>query len=120
MGAFDLLQFAASQSLAQSAARDCLRAIAGVRASKDIVSVALSGGRIAREFCSTLASQIRTERVSLDGVHFFWSDERCVPPNDPESNFKLANETLLAPLGVPPEQIHRLRGEIDPGRAVAS
>ena len=53
-------------------------------------------------------------------VHFFWADERCVPPDDPESNFKLARELLFAPLGIPENQIHRIRGEDSPSAAVKS
>jgi 6-phosphogluconolactonase len=69
----------------------------------------LSGGRIAREFFAEIARQA-AER-SISSVHFFWADERCVPPTDPESNFAMANELLFQPLNVPAAQIHRLRGE---------
>jgi len=44
-------------------------------------------------------------------THFYWSDERCVPPTDPASNYGLARQALLAPLGVPPERTHRIRAE---------
>jgi 6-phosphogluconolactonase len=47
-------------------------------------------------------------------VHFFWADERCEPPTDPDSNFKLASELLFAPLKIPASQIHRIRGEDSP------
>jgi 6-phosphogluconolactonase len=55
----------------------------------------------------------------LEGVHFFWSDERCVAADNPESNFRLANEFLFRQVAVPPEQIHRLRGEMAPREAAA-
>jgi 6-phosphogluconolactonase len=104
--------------LAQTAASDWQREIAGLRAAKAAaVSTALAGGRIAREFFTALASLIKAERVSLEGVHFFWGDERCVPPDDPESNFRLANEFLFRQVTVPSQQIHRLRGEIEPREA---
>jgi 6-phosphogluconolactonase len=51
-------------------------------------------------------------------VEFFWADERCVPPTDPESNFKMANELLFAPLNIAAERIHRLRGEENPAVTV--
>jgi len=117
MGAFDLRQFSGPQSLAQTAASDWQREIADLRAAKAAVSTALSGGRIAREFFTALASLIKAERVSLEGVHFFWADERCVPPDDSESNFRLANEFLFRQVTVPREQIHRLLGEIAPPEA---
>jgi 6-phosphogluconolactonase len=114
MGAVDLRRFSGPQPLAQAAAADWLREITSLRSTKSIFSVALSGGRIAREFCSALDAQIKSQRATLEGVHFFWSDERCVPPDDPESNFRLANETLLIPLRISSEQIHRIRGELLP------
>jgi len=56
---------------------------------------------------------------SLPGnVHFYWADERCVPPDDPESNFKLADELLFRPLKIPNAQIHRIHGEDSPATAV--
>jgi 6-phosphogluconolactonase len=50
-------------------------------------------------------------------VHFFWVDERCVPPDDDQSNFKLASDTLLRPAGVPHTNIHRVHGELTPEEA---
>jgi 6-phosphogluconolactonase len=55
----------------------------------------------------------------LGAVHFFWSDERCVPSDDPESNFCVAHDLLLNPLRIPGEQIHRVRGEEPPALAAA-
>jgi 6-phosphogluconolactonase len=73
--------------------------------------VALSGGRIARNFFSEIAKQAATRRELFDHVHFFWADERCVPPTDPESNYAIAKELLFNPLKIPDTQVHRLRGE---------
>jgi len=50
-------------------------------------------------------------------MHFLWSDERCVPPTDQESNFWAAREYLFSPLSIPAGQIHRLKGEAIPGIA---
>jgi 6-phosphogluconolactonase len=52
-----------------------------------------------------------SRRALFENVHFFWADERCVPPGDPESNYAIARQLLLEPLGIPAGQIHRLRGE---------
>ncbi len=51
--------------------------------------------------------------------HVFWTDERCVPPDHPNSNYGMARETLLARLPAPPAGIHRMRGEIDPDHAAS-
>ena len=53
----------------------------------------------------------RSGRLVAD-VEFYWGDERTVPPEDPESNYRMARETLLDPLPVHPEQVHRIRGEL--------
>ena len=82
-------------------------------------SAALSGGRIAHEFFKTVAMQVATRHVSLHKVHFFWGDERCVPPEHTESNFAAANKFLLQPLGIPESQIHRVCGEEPPAFAAA-
>jgi 6-phosphogluconolactonase len=50
-------------------------------------------------------------------VHFTFGDERCVPPDDPESNFRMARESLFVPGAVPDESVARMRGEIDPALA---
>ncbi len=55
--------------------------------------------------------------MSLDGAHFFWADERCVPPGDEESNFRLGHELLFTPLKVSENRIHRIRGEDLPQNA---
>src|SRR5262249_8059809 len=81
--------------------------------------VALSGGRIARSFFETAAVLAKPRVQAIKTIHFFWGDERCVPPTDPESNFALANELLLGPLAVPDHLIHRLRGEEPPEPAAA-
>jgi 6-phosphogluconolactonase len=56
--------------------------------------------------------------ISLANVHFFWADERCVPPNHPDSNFNMAEELLFKPLKIVADKIHRLRGEDAPAVAV--
>ncbi len=110
MGTIDLRRFSGPQPLADAAADDCLSSISKVRPHDATFLMALSGGRIARTFCSALAEK-STSRGLSGQVHFFWSDERCVPPEDLESNFLLANETLLRPLSIPPNRIHRIEGE---------
>lgn len=80
-------------------------------------AVALSGGRIAKGFFSAVA-RLATERgQSLAHVHFFWGDERCVSPTDAESNYRSAAELLFSPLGLPAQNIHRIRGEDEPEQA---
>ncbi|MFM8470117.1 MAG: 6-phosphogluconolactonase, partial [Limisphaerales bacterium] len=79
--------------------------------------VAVSGGRIAKDFFSAVARQAQARKQSLAHVHFFWADERCVPPTDTESNFRSAAELLFQPLNLPTTNIHRIRGEDEPEAA---
>src|SRR5262249_2460359 len=72
---------------------------------------ALSGGRIARNLFSEIARQATGKVELFKNVHFFWADERCVSPDDPENNYAIARELLFRPLNIPEAQIHRLRGE---------
>jgi hypothetical protein len=53
----------------------------------------------------------------LSRVHLFWGDERCVPPDHPESNFRMVQESLLSKIQIPPENVHRMAGEKDPEQA---
>jgi 6-phosphogluconolactonase len=50
-------------------------------------------------------------------VHLFWGDERCVPPGDPGSNYLLANDALISRVPIPPGNVHRVQGELEPARA---
>jgi len=118
MTTFDLISFPNDERLAQAAAEQWLKELTSHRGPAPYC-VALSGGRIARRFFSAVASLATAQRTTLNSVHFFWSDERCVPPNDPESNFALTNELFLGALRIPQQQIHRIPGE-DPPPAAAN
>ena len=74
--------------------------------------IALSGGKTPRPVYTEFARIAR--ELPWDRVHFTFGDERCVPPNDPQSNFRMARESLFVPGAVPEKSIARLRGEIDP------
>src|SRR5213594_1061151 len=74
--------------------------------------IALSGGNTPRPVYTRLAAI--GHDLSWDLIRITFGDERCVPPDDPESNFRMAWETLLAPAAVPEKSILRMCGEIDP------
>src|ERR1041384_317081 len=73
-------------------------------------TVALSGGSTPKLMFQMLADQFRDD-VPWDKIHFFWSDERHVPPDDPESNYRMANEVLLSHVPVSANNVHRIRSE---------
>src|SRR4029453_3908753 len=74
--------------------------------------IALSGGNTPRPVYARLAAIARDVPWELTRITF--SDERCVPPDNPQSNFRMANETLFVPAAVPEKSIARLRGELEP------
>ncbi|KAF0218640.1 MAG: hypothetical protein FD174_2733 [Geobacteraceae bacterium] len=80
-------------------------------------SVAVSGGSTPRPLFQLLATEEFRTRIDWERVHFFWADERCVPPDHPDSNFKGAHDILLAKLPLPAANIHRIPGELAPPEA---
>lgn len=77
-------------------------------------SIALSGGSTPKIVFNHLASHY-SDNINWKKVRFFWGDERCVPPNDEQSNFKMAHTSLLSKLKIPEENIFRVHGESIPG-----
>ncbi|HLJ56654.1 MAG TPA: 6-phosphogluconolactonase [Chthonomonadaceae bacterium] len=83
-------------------------------------SAALAGGRTPEELYRLLASDLFRGAVEWRSVHLFFGDERCVPVDSPYSNFRMANEAMLKPLGLPASNIHRIEGERPDTDAAAS
>src|SRR3954447_25679116 len=75
-------------------------------------SVALSGGSTPKALYLQLAEEPYRSQVPWKQIHFFWGDERHVPPDDEQSNFRMANQALLAKVPVPAENVHRIRSEV--------
>jgi len=136
MKKIDLISFTTADELARTVAGQWLDEIEAAHRAGQPHCVALSGGRIAQQFFASVVEQAKTRKIVNGGpssvalrrvdtpslpanVHFFWADERCVPPDDPESNFRVANELLFAPLKISESQIHRIRGELPPEAAAA-
>jgi 6-phosphogluconolactonase len=99
---------------AEESAHDCslfiLEKLRSALEVSPLATLAISGGSTPKLLFAELA------RASFDWskVHIFWVDERCVPPTDPQSNFKLAKETLLQAAGMAAANIHRVEGELPP------
>ncbi len=79
-------------------------------------TLVLSGGKTPKKLFEILSSNYK-ESVNWSKVYFFWGDERCVHPDDSESNFKMANEYLLSKIDVPRENIFRISAEKPPAEA---
>jgi 6-phosphogluconolactonase len=112
----EIKTFTDDATLARAVAADWL---ALLRDCTEPHLAALSGGRIAATFFAALTDLAKTSGTSLGTVHFYWADERCVPPDDSDSNFRLADENLFRPLRIAPDKIHRLKGELHPETAAA-
>ena len=115
---FELISFASADELAQAAAKAWLDEIESASRAGKSHCVALSGGRIAQIFFTSTVEQAKARKISFASVHFFWADERCVPPTDKESNFHLANGLLFVPLKISEGRVHRIRGEDSPENAM--
>jgi 6-phosphogluconolactonase len=79
-----------------------------VAAERGVFNAALSGGSTPRLLFQLLAAEPFAGLLPWDEIHFFWGDERNVPPSDPESNYSMARELLLSHVPVPPAHIHRI------------
>jgi 6-phosphogluconolactonase len=81
--------------------------------------VALAGGSTPRAVNALLTAEPLRSSVDWSRIVFWFGDERCVPPDDPDSNYRMNRETLLDPLGIKPENVHRMRAEGDPSASAA-
>jgi len=79
-----------------------------------LCNMALAGGNTPGGVYSVLAASPYRERVDWGRLHLFWGDERMVPPEHQDSNFRMVQKTLLDHIKIPDENIHRIRGEITP------
>jgi 6-phosphogluconolactonase len=98
------------ETVAARAADQIARQLAGARREHGVAHVALSGGTSPLRTYELLAGR----PADLAGVEVWFADERCVSPEDEDSNYRLAAETLLQPAGIPPERVHRMEGELGP------
>jgi 6-phosphogluconolactonase len=78
-----------------------------------MLTVALSGGSTPKILFDLLATDYK-DKFNWSEIHFYWGDERCVPPTDNDSNFKMTKEHLLNLIRMPEANIHRVLGENDP------
>jgi 6-phosphogluconolactonase len=79
--------------------------------------IALSGGSTPKPLYELLAAPPYATRVDWGRVHLFWGDERCVPPDQPESNYRMTREALLDRTPIPSDNVHRIHGEREPDAA---
>ncbi|HET8890781.1 MAG TPA: 6-phosphogluconolactonase [Candidatus Angelobacter sp.] len=104
-----------SATLARVAAQEFQRlAETGIQ-ERGRFSVSLSGGNTPRAVYSLLAEEHK--ELPWEKIHIFFGDERHVPPDHPDSNFRMANESLLSKVPIPENNVHRIRAELEPEAA---
>jgi 6-phosphogluconolactonase len=119
--AYEVLICADPAELACEAARRFAELAGVFVADNGRFIVALSGGSTPKAMFSVLAEKPYADSLPWARIHFFWGDERCVPPDHAESNYRMAHEALLAKVPVPPENVHRVPAEdTDPQHAAAA
>jgi 6-phosphogluconolactonase len=109
-----------SEALALKAARSFARLADQYVVGCGRFSVALSGGSTPRAMLSLLAAPPFNDTVPWSGIYFFWGDERCVPPDHQDSNYRMAKEALLSKVPVPEENIFRIPAELEDPRDAAA
>jgi len=78
---------------------------------KNVFHVAISGGKTPRRFYELLGRDRLSLNLPWDRIKLFWVDERCVRPGSPDSNYKVAGDTFLSKVPIPPQNVHRIIGE---------
>ncbi len=106
------------EALARAVAERWVELAAEAARARGRFHVALAGGSTPRRLYRLLAETPYRERIPWAQVHLWFGDERCVPPDHPESNYRMVRESLLDRVPIPPEQVHRMEGEAeDPAEA---
>jgi 6-phosphogluconolactonase len=108
-------------ALAVQAAEEFTQAVEKAVAERGRARIAISGGSTPKVAFQLLAdpSQPWRSRIPWDKLELFWVDERCVPPDNAESNYRMTREAMLDHVPLKPEQVHRMEGELEPQMAAA-
>jgi 6-phosphogluconolactonase len=115
---FDVRRLATPQDLFQAAAEEVITAATDAIAERGRFTIALSGGSTPRSLYTLIAANANSS-LPWEKIFFFWGDERHVPPTDTESNYRMAEETILSKVPVPPANIFRVPTENPDASAAA-
>jgi len=111
--------FRTPMEMAEAAARSFAARAAESVSAQGRFTAALSGGKTPVAIYTLLAKAPFLSQIPWARVHLFWGDERCVPPDHRDSNYRMAREFLLDHVPIPPANVHRMPGEMDPVEAAA-
>jgi 5-dehydro-2-deoxygluconokinase len=116
-GAAEVAVFADDDSLMRAEAEHLVATARDAIAARGRFLLALAGGSTPRRLYELLSKPPFAGRIDWSRTHLFWGDERCVPPDHAESNYRMVREALLDRVPIPKENIHRIHGEDDPRAA---
>jgi 6-phosphogluconolactonase len=108
-----ILIFSSATEAAEACGERTLELLKAARQARGRAMLAVSGGNTPRIMFEWMAKQ----DFDWSGVHLFWVDERCVPPDHKLSNYRMTREALLDRIRIPDEQVHRIQGELPPEEA---
>ena len=117
MSTLEIIVTATPDELTSVAANQFVSTIARYQQQSGRARVALSGGSTPRALFKLLASDAYISMIDWQAIDIFWGDERTVPPDHADSNYRMSRETLLSKVPIDEQRIHRMRGEIDPSAA---
>jgi len=113
----DIRIFKNSETLSREAADIFVEAASEAIQTRERFLTALSGGGTPAGLFRLLATESYSQKIDWLNTFVFWADERCVPPEDAESNYHQAMDTFLSQVPIPDENILRIRGELEPAEA---
>jgi 6-phosphogluconolactonase len=116
----DLRIHADANALIETVAQRWLEVANNAISARGKFHVALSGGYTPRSLYRLLALPKFADRILWDRVHVYFGDERTVPPDHADSNFRMAKEALLDHVAIPPAHIHRIKAELEDPHTAAS
>ena len=114
----ELRRLTTPQDLFQAAAEEVIRCATSAITERGRFTIALSGGSTPKNLYTLIAANASAS-LSWDRMFFFWGDERHVPPDNPDSNYRMAKETLLSKAAIPPANIFRIPAENPDASAAA-
>jgi 6-phosphogluconolactonase len=109
--------FPEKADLIEAVAQQVIATAQDVLSKRERFTIALAGGSTPRPLYELLASRSYRKKIEWQRVHLFWGDERCAPPDHPDSNYRMAKLALLDHISIPATNVHRIKGELDPHSA---
>jgi 6-phosphogluconolactonase len=108
-----------ADELARAMAEQILEVAQAAAATRGVARIAVSGGSTPKRTFELLASEEQFSLFPWDKVDLFWVDERCVPPDHADSNYRMTREALLEKVALPSDRVFRIEGELEPEQAAA-